>query len=162
MMVAMGLHQRRTATEELGKSVQSVGDKIGEIVHLNRQALRLWPVWKEVAKLVLERGCAGRLEGNDRSPKRDLTRKNPKDFFELFLRAVKIAPVVQRTPAAQRFRRNHNLESCPIEQLGCGDQRLRTEVVVERVRPQNEAVAAHRRAAAITEPIAECPRSEAW
>src|SRR5206468_9374388 len=82
--------------------------------------------------------------------------------FEALLGLVQIAPVVQRPSAAERLFRELYLEAGALEELGRGDQRSRAEIVVERVRPQQQAIAPNGPVAPLTEPIPERLRRETW
>ena len=48
--------------------------------------------------------------------------------------------VIQRPTAAERSRRQHDVAANGLEHLGCGDGRIGMEVIVERVRPQEDSV----------------------
>ena len=152
---AVRLDERRAAGKERGEAVDPVGNEIGDIMHLGGQALRLLAIGEQVAQFVLERGCARRLERDHRRARFNLGTQHFERPFEPALRFVEEAPIVQRPAAAQRLRGNGNAKAAALEQLGCGDQRLRAEMVVERVGPQDDSLAAQDADLALEEPAVE-------
>ena len=140
----------RLAREEIGQQHRAVSKR--------RRILR---VGHQIVELVLEHGGAARLEDHDRKPFGQVRAHAVQDAIEVAARVVEHAEVVERPPAAEPVRRDDDLVAGGLEHVDGRHQGVGEEVIVEGVGPEDDALAACRRArAATTEHRAERLRRE--
>src|SRR6266702_1731639 len=99
-------------------------------------------VREEVDQFVSEDGGTAWLQHDDGNSSGDLRREFIEDAQQVAARFVEKSEVVERTAAADVLLRNLDAGACGGEELRCGRERLRVEVVIPRIGPEQHGLAA--------------------
>ncbi len=105
--------------------------------HLFAQPPSPFVVREEIQQFVAEGRDTGRLETDHRRARIDGPGQHLHAVLEAAASGIQHAEVVERPSAAHEAARHLDLETGRIQHLRRGIQRLRMEMVVERIRPQH-------------------------
>jgi hypothetical protein len=132
--------------------------KIRQKKCLSRQFLHVWIIRKKVHELIAEHRVAARLEDNDWCTCLDFRPQRVDGVSEQAFGLLKKSVIVERSAAAQTCSWQGDMTASGFEHFGGGDSGVRMEMVVERIRPEQNTSAPHtkRVRGARSKPVDEC------
>jgi len=139
LLVAMPVDDRLAVEPRQRDVIGFLRQELAQQERLAAQALRILILRKEIGQLVAEDGDAARLEPDDRRAGADVVPQGVEDLAELAPCEAEHAEVVERAAAAERLRGNGNVIAGGLQDLDGRLRRLRMEIVVEGVRPEQDA-----------------------
>src|SRR5579883_546124 len=141
MLVAMHLYQHVAGDPAFARQLLLAVEELREEGRAPRQARRSLVALQQAGKLIAQRADACRLQADDRRAGLQMLLQDVEISMEQTPGRIQAAPIVQRPPAAHMSARDLDLIAEALEQLHRGDGRGSAEVVVERVRPQQDLLA---------------------
>src|SRR5690606_26627961 len=138
LVMAMAVDDGACAEPRRFVALSLADQELGQRHRLRAEPLRIRVVGEQLVELVPEDGDAARLEPHDRCAGADLRPEYVDDAAELVSGQVQHAEVVERAAAAEERPRHADAEAGTLEHVHCRRGDLRVEVVVERVRPEDD------------------------
>src|SRR5579885_3602552 len=141
MMMAVELDERALAAAHRTEFRSLAVEKLGEEFSVFRKPVGPLLAREQIRQLVTEGADACRLKADNGHPLLDGWAENVEVAPPQRLGLIEPAPIVKRAAAANRSRRNRNFIVETLQNLGCRNGRINTEIIVESVRPKHHPAA---------------------
>src|SRR5579885_129531 len=141
MMMAVELDERALAAAHRTEFRSLAVEKLGEEFSVFGKPVGPLLAREQILQLVTEGADACRLKADNGHPLLDGWAENVEVAPPQRLGLIEPAPIVKRAAAADGSRRNRNFIVETLQNLGCRNGRINTEIIVESVRPKHHPAA---------------------
>src|SRR5689334_18052534 len=155
VLVAVKMNQGSSALPSPGQTGGVFRQEIAEEDALTRQSARQVVRREEVDELFLERREAGGLEPDQRRTRFDVGLECIERLPPQGLGIIEPSPIIKRPTTAERPRRDRDIKPLGLEQARCCNCRLRLEVIVEGIGPEQDPATLRLARLASVEPAGE-------